>query len=125
MCSSLPTADSTLYPQVNVLARGGGEMSGDVAALNYFIAEKYLRAFGQIAQSPNQKILMIPIEAMSVLGSLAGIGEIVRDTFGGSGGDGRAPPSSRRRTGGTAPRTLPRSYALPARCGSSAPRCRC
>src|SRR5262245_10220514 len=67
---------------------------GDVAALNYFIAEKYLRAFGQLAQSPNQKVLILPIEATSVLGSLAGIGEIARETFGGGGGgDGRAPPS--------------------------------
>jgi regulator of protease activity HflC (stomatin/prohibitin superfamily) len=56
---------------------------GDVAALNYFIAEKYLKAFGQIAESENQKILMLPIETMGVLGSLAGIGEIARATFGG------------------------------------------
>src|SRR5262249_5773598 len=62
---------------------------GDVAALNYFIAEKYLRAFTQLAQSPNQKVLMLPIEAVNVLGSLAGIGEIARETFG---GDGKAPP---------------------------------
>src|SRR3954466_8758043 len=60
--------------------------NGDVAALNYFVAEKYLRAFGQLAQSPNQKILMLPIEAMNVLGSLAGIGEIAKATFGGDGG---------------------------------------
>jgi regulator of protease activity HflC (stomatin/prohibitin superfamily) len=73
---------------------------GDVAALNYFVAEKYLRAFGQLAQSPNQKILMLPIEAMNVLGSLAGIGEIVKATFGGEpqGGDGKAPPPARRPT---------------------------
>jgi regulator of protease activity HflC (stomatin/prohibitin superfamily) len=73
---------------------------GDVAALNYFVAEKYLRAFGQLAQSPNQKILMLPIEAMSVLGSLAGIGEIVKATFGGdhSGGDGKTPVPPRRPT---------------------------
>jgi regulator of protease activity HflC (stomatin/prohibitin superfamily) len=70
---------------------------GDVAALNYFVAEKYLRAFTQLAQSPNQKILMLPIEAVNVLGSLAGIGEIARETFGG--GDGKAPPSPRRPTG--------------------------
>jgi regulator of protease activity HflC (stomatin/prohibitin superfamily) len=71
---------------------------GDVAALNYFVAEKYLRAFGQLAQSPNQKILMLPIEAMSVLGSLAGIGEIVKATFGGDshGGDGKTPAPPRR-----------------------------
>src|SRR5918998_196280 len=56
---------------------------GDIAALNYFIAEKYLKAFGQIADSPNQKIIMLPIEATSVLGALAGIGEIARATFGG------------------------------------------
>jgi regulator of protease activity HflC (stomatin/prohibitin superfamily) len=71
---------------------------GDVAALNYFIAEKYLRAFSQLAQSPNQKIVMLPIEAMNVLGSLAGIGEIVRETFGGGGGDGKSPPTPRRPT---------------------------
>src|ERR1700741_4169164 len=45
---------------------------GDIAALNYFIAEKYIRAFEQLAHSPNQKIVMLPIEAMNVLGSLAG-----------------------------------------------------
>src|SRR5215203_4367138 len=72
---------------------------GDVAALNYFVAEKYLRAFTELARSPNQKILMLPIEAVNVLGSLAGIGEIARETFGGGGGgDGKAPPP-RRPTG--------------------------
>src|SRR3954467_320894 len=43
---------------------------GDIAALNYFIADKYLKAFGQLATSPNQKILILPFEATSVLGSL-------------------------------------------------------
>ena len=64
---------------------------GDVASLNYFVAQKYLEAFGKFAQSPNQKTLIIPMEAMSVLGSLAGIGEIAKATFGtdGSGGGGR------------------------------------
>jgi regulator of protease activity HflC (stomatin/prohibitin superfamily) len=55
---------------------------GDVAALNYFIADKYIRAFGQLANSPNQKVVMLPIEATSMLGSLAGIGEIAKATFG-------------------------------------------
>ncbi|HEX2215804.1 MAG TPA: SPFH domain-containing protein [Xanthobacteraceae bacterium] len=76
---------------------------GDVAALNYFVAEKYLKAFGQLAESPNQKILMLPIEAVNVLGSLAGIGEIARATFGG-GADGRAPAAAApRRPTGPAP----------------------
>jgi regulator of protease activity HflC (stomatin/prohibitin superfamily) len=55
---------------------------GDVAALNYFIADKYIKAFGQFADSPNQKVLLIPVEATSVLSSLAGIGEIAKATFG-------------------------------------------
>jgi len=66
---------------------------GQVASINYFIADKYLRALTEIAHSPNQKILMLPIEATSVLGSLAGIAEIARATFGGnSGGTAVSPP---------------------------------
>jgi len=73
---------------------------GDVAALNYFIAEKYLMAFGKLAESPNQKVLMLPVEATNVLASLGGIGEIARATFG---GDGKPPASNapRRPTGPT------------------------
>src|SRR5918912_686122 len=56
--------------------------SGDIAALNYFVAEKYMKVLAELAQSPNQKILMLPIEAMNVLGSLAGIGEIAKEAFG-------------------------------------------
>ena len=72
---------------------------GDIAALNYFIAEKYLKAFAQMAASPNQKILMIPIEATQVLGSLAGIGEIAKATFGtdGTGGTSAAGHAAARR----------------------------
>ena len=79
---------------------------GDVAALNYFVAEKYLRAFAEIAKSPNQKILMLPIEATQVLSSLAGIGEIAKSTFGSS--EGGAPSAPRRPT-------VPPSGAGPAR----------
>jgi regulator of protease activity HflC (stomatin/prohibitin superfamily) len=75
--------------------------NGDVAALNYFVAEKYLKAFGLLAESPNQKVLILPMETTGVLGSLAGIGEIARATFGGDGrGDGKAPPSPPRRPTG-------------------------
>jgi regulator of protease activity HflC (stomatin/prohibitin superfamily) len=55
---------------------------GDVASLNYFIADKYIKAFGQLANSPNQKVVMLPMEATSMLASLAGIGEIAKATFG-------------------------------------------
>ena len=75
--------------------------NGDIAALNYFIAEKYLKAFSLLAESPNQKTLILPMEATNVLGSLAGIAEIAKSAFGGDprGGDGKAPPAPRRPTG--------------------------
>jgi regulator of protease activity HflC (stomatin/prohibitin superfamily) len=76
---------------------------GDVAALNYFVAEKYLKAFGQIADSPNQKIIMLPMETMGVLGSLAGIAEIAKATFGND-GSSSAP---RRPAQPTGPTTAP------------------
>jgi regulator of protease activity HflC (stomatin/prohibitin superfamily) len=82
---------------------------GDVAALNYFIADKYIKAFGQLADSPNQKIIMLPIEATSILGSLAGIGEIAKATFGESAASAAA--AARRGSvpsaGSTPPPTAP------------------
>jgi len=72
---------------------------GDVAALNYFVAEKYLKAFALLAESPNQKVLMLPMEAVNVLGSLAGIGEIAKATFGADGSGGSPSPAPRRPTG--------------------------
>ena len=69
--------------------------SGDVASLNYFIADKYIKAFGQLAESPNQKIIMLPIEATGMLGSLAGIGEIAKATFGESAASAAASTSRR------------------------------
>ena len=65
---------------------------GDVAAINYFVAEKYLTAFGRFADSDNQKVLLLPVETMGVLGSLAGIGEIAKATFGGDGAGGSPSP---------------------------------
>lgn len=57
---------------------------GDVQAINYFVAQKYVDALGTIAASPNQKVVMLPIEATAMLGSLGGIAEISRDLFGGA-----------------------------------------
>jgi hypothetical protein len=67
---------------------------GELASINYFIADKYLLALTEIAHSPNQKVLMLPIEATSVLGTLGGIAEIVKTTFGGTPGrlGGSTPP---------------------------------
>ena len=51
---------------------------GDVQAINYFIAQKYIDALGQIASADNSKVILMPLEASSVIGSIEGIGELVR-----------------------------------------------
>ncbi len=53
--------------------------SGNVNAINYFVAEKYVGALKEIAASPNQKILMMPMETAGVIGSIAGIAELTKD----------------------------------------------
>ena len=58
---------------------------GDVNAINYFVAQKYTEALQNIASAENQKVIMVPLEASSLIGSLAGIGEIARQTFGDKG----------------------------------------
>lgn len=55
--------------------------AGNLQAANYFIAQKYLDALSAFAQSPNQKLLILPVEVTGVLGSLAGIGELAREAF--------------------------------------------
>ena len=55
---------------------------GNVQAINYFVANNYMKALEAIAKSPNQKILMMPLEASSVIGSLAGLAEITSEAFG-------------------------------------------
>ena len=59
---------------------------GDARAINYFVAQKYVEALGQLAESPNNKVMMIPLEASSVIGSIAGISEIARDALPAAGG---------------------------------------
>ena len=69
---------------------------GDIQAVNYFVATKYVEALQQLATSPNQKVLMLPLEASSVIGSIAGITEIARETFGSDSparGNGSRPPN--------------------------------
>ncbi|UJQ93938.1 SPFH domain-containing protein [Mariluticola halotolerans] len=56
---------------------------GDVQAINYFVANNYIQALESIAKSPNQKLLMLPVEASNVIGALGGIAEIAKETFGG------------------------------------------
>jgi regulator of protease activity HflC (stomatin/prohibitin superfamily) len=56
--------------------------SGNGQAINYFIAQKYVEAISQFATSPNAKTILFPVEATQLIGTLGGIGELVRDTLG-------------------------------------------
>ncbi len=55
---------------------------GDVQAINYFVAQKYIEAFKELAQAPNQKFVLLPMEASGILGSLGGIAELAKETLG-------------------------------------------
>jgi len=51
--------------------------AGNIAALNYSLAEKYIRALTALAQSPNQKTVIVPMELSALAGTLGGISQIV------------------------------------------------
>jgi regulator of protease activity HflC (stomatin/prohibitin superfamily) len=71
--------------------------AGDVQAINYFVAQRYTEALEKLASAPNQKVLMLPVEAASLIGSLTGIAEIAKSAFGDETTSGRR--------GGSVPRT--------------------
>jgi regulator of protease activity HflC (stomatin/prohibitin superfamily) len=74
---------------------------GDLAAANFIVAEKYIDAIRALASAPNQKVVIVPIEAAGLAGTLGGIAELTRSVF----GDGSGPLKG--------PRTVP-SVAAPA-----------
>ncbi len=51
---------------------------GDVNAINYFVAQRYTEALKEIASAPNQKLVLMPLEASSLIGSIAGIAELAK-----------------------------------------------
>ena len=52
--------------------------SGDIQAVNYFVATKYVEALTTIGSADNQKVIMLPVEATSLIGSVGGIAEIAK-----------------------------------------------
>ncbi len=54
---------------------------GDRQAINYFVAQQYVEAFGKFASSSNQKVVFLPMEASALVSSLGGIGEIAKEVF--------------------------------------------
>jgi regulator of protease activity HflC (stomatin/prohibitin superfamily) len=55
--------------------------SGNIQAVNYFIAQKYVEALSDFATGPNTKTLLLPMEATGILSSLAGITEVAKEAF--------------------------------------------
>ena len=64
---------------------------GDIQAVNYFVAQKYIETLGQFADSPNQKLVFMPLEASGVLGAIGGIGALIQESLKDQGRD--APPA--------------------------------
>lgn len=60
--------------------------AGNIHAINYFVANNYVGALKELAKAPNQKVLMLPIDAAGVIGALGGLAEITREAFGGGTG---------------------------------------
>ena len=55
--------------------------AGNIQALNYFLGQKYVEALSEIVKSPNQKLLMLPLETSNLVGSLTGIAELTKEVF--------------------------------------------
>ena len=75
--------------------------NGNVQAINYFVANNYVKALEKIASAPNQKVIMMPLEASAMIGSLGGLAQIATEAFGG--GPGSQPNAARVQT--SVPRT--------------------
>ncbi|MDE0812479.1 MAG: SPFH/Band 7/PHB domain protein [Alphaproteobacteria bacterium] len=54
---------------------------GNVQAINYFVAQKYIDALSKFADSPNEKLVFMPLEASGILGAIGGIGALVKDAL--------------------------------------------
>ena len=76
---------------------------GNVQAINYFLGTKYVDALRLVASAPNQKVIMMPLEAANMIGALGGIAELARDAM--QNRAGAAPTGPWQQPGGAAPRT--------------------
>ena len=54
---------------------------GNVQAINYFVAQKYVEAVGKLAAAPNQKVLLMPLDTSGLVGTLAGVAELAQEAL--------------------------------------------
>jgi regulator of protease activity HflC (stomatin/prohibitin superfamily) len=69
---------------------------GDVNAINYFIAQKYVEAFGDLARSPNAKTVIVPADFAGLTGTVAGVAELVKTLGGNETARPAVPPTPKR-----------------------------
>ncbi|HEY4987083.1 MAG TPA: band-7 C-terminal domain-containing protein, partial [Bradyrhizobium sp.] len=81
--------------------------AGNVNALNYFLGQKYVDAFAQLASGPNQKFVIVPMETAGLLGSIAGIAEMAKDAIVQQQNPTPRPPRTPAGTTSTTPPTVP------------------
>ncbi|MGJ0483859.1 MAG: SPFH domain-containing protein [Methylomicrobium sp.] len=55
---------------------------GDLNAINYFVAQKYIEALQNVASANNSKLILMPLEASNVIGALGGISELAKEALG-------------------------------------------
>jgi regulator of protease activity HflC (stomatin/prohibitin superfamily) len=79
--------------------------AGSVNAINYFVAQKYVEAFAKLAESPQQKTVIVPADMASLVGTIAGIGELVNSARAEPRPIPSTPPAARRPSGGAVPPT--------------------
>ncbi|HRX59685.1 MAG TPA: SPFH domain-containing protein [Candidatus Competibacter sp.] len=58
---------------------------GNIQAINYFVAQKYVEAVAKLATSPNQKVLLMPLDTSGLIGTLAGVAELAQEALGKTG----------------------------------------
>jgi regulator of protease activity HflC (stomatin/prohibitin superfamily) len=96
----LATAEANATKVVSDAIEGGS-----VNAINYFVAQKYVEAFGKIAGSPNTKTIIVPTDMASIAGSIAGISELVKSAAANNTAPTNDGGGGSRRGGATVPRT--------------------
>ena len=64
---------------------------GDINAINYFVAQKYTEALQAIGTADNQRLVLMPLEASSLIGSVAGIAEVAKKAMEKQQGQSRVP----------------------------------
>ena len=72
----LALAEANAAKMVSDAIAGGSPQS-----LNYFLGQKYIDALQGIVTSPNQKLLMMPMDTANVMSSIAGIAEIAKEVL--------------------------------------------